>query len=153
MNNYPAFSWFRCVIALTATALPKHKGAHPLSVFEAIIKGITELSHANSALIASFAWEKHRAKNMRIAFKRPVDLTVDLFNCSATEAEHWLAVALTYFDQGQPGKNFTIECISSIQEINSLSFYESSCVSGNTELCFDFQTPFPFQISRNMRKR
>jgi len=148
VHTLPSFQWFRCSISLSASALPTGKSAHPLSVFEAIIKGITEEAQLQDRLQVCFCWKKQRASHMRIKFEKPIILQVDLFGGDLSEAEQWLVCALRYFDEDGRGRNFSIACESSVECMKFESFFTSRSITHSKELCLDFETPLPFQTVR-----
>ncbi|WP_411727880.1 hypothetical protein, partial [Methyloglobulus sp.] len=72
MKTFTDLQWWLCAINLTANCLPEGgKYAHPLSVFEAIVKGITEHAHLENRVQAAFYWPDRSAQTMRLVVGRP----------------------------------------------------------------------------------
>lgn len=147
MPALPNFQWFRCVLRLSATALPSGKAAHPLSVGEAIVKGVTEFAGLQDDLIPLFYWRSRTGSGMRIGFHRPLDLQVDLFGGGARDAERWLDCAAHYFDEGRPGRNFTVQVAEGLRTVSAESFLLPAGGNPAREYCLDFRTPLPFQTT------
>jgi len=128
-----------CTLHLT----PSHAesgSAHPLSVWEAIIKGITEHAGLAEQVRPLFYWPKKRAMTMRVGFGQTVPLAVCLCGADADTARHWTDTARQYFDAGQPGRNFRMVDVTEPAPLVPRVL----AVPPLTEVCLDFFTPFPF---------
>jgi len=147
MKKLPSLQWFRCTLSLTATTLPQGKGAHPLSVYEAIIKGITEAAQLHNQLQVCFYCPQQHANHMKIEFDSPITLQVNLFGGDTKDTEKWITTALNYFDTGNLGRNFTISCTSPFQKFTTEA-YPTAEHTEYQEICLDFKTPIPFKSTR-----
>lgn len=134
---------YRCTLQLTSSHSVAGS-AHPLSIWEAIVKGITEQAGLTEQLRPLFYWPKKRALSMRVEFAQTVVLEVSLCGADAVAAQRWADTARHYFDEGQPGRNFRMLAVSEPQALVSDVLKMESL----TEVCLDFFTPFPFATVR-----
>jgi CRISPR-associated endonuclease Cas1 len=133
-----------CELRLLPTNLSPRQNAHPLSIFEAIVKGITELAGLNDTICPLYAWPMKRALNMQIQPGQVIPLKVGLYGGDLGGVNLWIETARHYFEPGQPGRNFRLAdmAISSPLLNTDMDAHGSA-----NELCLDFFTPFPFQTT------
>jgi len=147
LTNLPVIFRSELVLAPTQSS---YGNAHPLSVCEAIVKGITEqagLSESEKVRVL-FNWPNKRVASMRVEFGQTITLQISLFAADNIAAQCWVETARHYFDDGQPGRNFKIVSVSDAlpYRFQTLKIDKSLSV---TEVCLDFLTPFPFQTVRS----
>lgn len=126
--------------------------AHPLSVFQAIIKGVTTSLGAFSEQHIFF-----HIKDKKHTFKiRETDrITLEIFFCraDATYVNKWREAFKTYLADPVTGKNFDIIELCNVEE-RSFDAVLSDVGTLHTEgeLCIEFLTPLPFSPTKNRHR-
>ncbi len=141
------YRWQRIGLTLRCDIAHPGRKAHPLSVLEAIVKGIGEAEGLVAPTVRSvFRWVGARASQMTIHAGRDLSLEVLLFGVDDKAARRWHERALHYFDPGAPGRNFKV--VSSQPPLarswQELQAGRQAPVDMDDECCLDFLTPLPF---------
>lgn len=137
--------WHRCSLVLMSTQAANK--AHPLSIGEAIIKGITEYAGVQDQLRVVFQWGHQSSKNMRVQLQKPIVLTVDVFGGDREALDLWAKTARLYFTSDYPGKNFEFVSLSDWQV---MSLPEAiNLTDGHEEVCLEFVSPVPFKTQKS----
>ena len=135
------YAWHELTLRLTPSREPPPGAAHPLSVLEAIVKGIGEAAGLPAAARSVFRWPEVRAAAMRVRPDQPIPLYLALFGVDTRTARHWADTAARYFDAGQPGRGFMAELQAPPRK---LTLAELKIPRLADEACLDFLTPLPF---------
>lgn len=144
--------WRRLRAALVNIRSSPAAKAHPLSIFQAIIKGVT-------SSVAPIG-EKHiffHIKDRRHSFKiREADrINIEIFFCGedAVYADKWREAFRDYLADLATGKNFDIIELGDAEkrDFNSL-LSDAAALHEEGELCLEFLTPLPFTPAKNRHR-
>lgn len=143
----PDYRWQRIGLTLRCTFAHPGRKAHPLSVLEAIVKGIGEAAGLTAPTMRSvFRWSGMRSSQMTIESGRILSLEILLFGTDAVAACNWHERAIHHFDPGAPGRNFQVTASETPVERRwaELLAGRQAPAESNDECCLDFLTPLPF---------
>lgn len=144
MVNFADLNWHRLTLNLFATIDPLPSSKHPLSVFEAICKGITQQAGLFERVQVLFHWPQHSSRQMRISQGHTIKLQIDVFGADTDQLQQWCATARRYFDPDQPGRNFAVQSLS---EPVGLCAAQLPIEPVEREISLELLTPLPFKPS------
>jgi len=148
------FSWYRLSVTLVNIRSIPRVSAHPLSIIDAIIKGVNSLAFPNDrAEHLIFFHIKNRKHTFKIYQSVPVPLEIFFIRKTLSEVNHWVATFKTYLEDPETGKNFAILSISGPEERNlSRVWEELGELATEGEICLEFLTPFPFKPEKEKER-
>lgn len=126
--------------------------AHPLSIFQAIIKGVTA-SVGNATEPAIFFHIKDKKHTFRM--KESDRFTLEIFFCRQDSAyvNLWRDAFKAYIADPLTGKNFDIFEMRDVEERTIDKLYsEIRALPEEGELCLEFLMPVPFKIENNKNR-
>lgn len=148
-----ALVWHTVLLSLQCTRANSQRNAHPLSVFEAIVKGIHEasgLAAQGQRMLFRVPGNK-RANQLKIQEAQQYKVEVLLFGHDASAAEHWQSAALQYFAPGGRGRNFSASTPQPPRCEHAAAFFKAGPTAPEQggeqepdEISLDFLTPLPF---------
>ncbi|MBL8471701.1 MAG: hypothetical protein KF778_19850 [Rhodocyclaceae bacterium] len=144
--EFPDYRWQRLALSLQCTFVHRARKAHPVSVLEAIVKGIGEAAGmAAPAQRSVFRWPFQRATRMQLAQGQTLDLEILLFGTDVAGALCWREQALRYFDPGAPGRNFRVVAAGLPREASFVDLLAGQGTQPESdEIALDFLTPLGF---------
>jgi len=126
--------------------------AHPLSVFQAIIKGITaSVNPIYEPMI--FFHIKDKKHTYKIRETDRINLEVFFCREDPIYMNKWQEAFRTYLADPVTGKNFDIIELSNLEErsFDAVQF-DAGAVPEEGELCLEFLTPLPFNPEKNRHR-
>jgi len=140
-------SWYRLDTEVVNTRLIPYAQAHPISVFEAIIKGV---SHSINYTLPVIFHMKNRGHTFKLKHHEKVMLEIFFFLCDITDVMRWKDAFINYLSDPETGKNFDIITISSPRQRTLQDLYsESGDIPLDGEICLDFLMPFHFKQEKD----
>lgn len=144
LNN---ISWYRLQAEIINIRLIPSVQAHPISVFEALIKG-TNLS-INYSLPVIFHI-KNKGHTFKLSHNGSVLLEIMFFLCSHDDVLRWRDAFINYLNHPEAGKNFNILTISDHQHRTLKDLYsELGEIHEEGEICLEFLIPFHFKQEKD----
>lgn len=153
-NDHPLslLRWHRLSIQLINIRASRAAKAHPLSVFQAIIKGVT-LSVDPADNTPVFFHLKDKRHTFKIHETQSIPL--ELFFCGrdAPYVSRWRAAFQAYIKNPDSGKNFDLIEISEAEErsLDKVAL-DVGALPEEGELCLEFLTPIPFSATQNRHR-
>jgi len=154
MNDDPFSSlrWHRLSTALINIRSSPAMTAHPLSVFQAIIKGVTaSIGDAGEPLVFFHIKDRKHTYRMRQTDR----INLEIFFCRQDFAyvSRWRDAFKAYIADPLTGKNFDIIELKEAEE-RSLDKVRADAwaLHEEGELCLEFLTPTPFTHSKNRHR-
>lgn len=139
--------WYRLQSELLNTRLIPSAHAHPVSVFEAIIKGTSSSANHNSPVVFHI---KNRGHVFKLRPHNKVMLEVLFFLCNSDDVLRWKDAFISYLSHPETGKNFDILTISEPQHRTLNDIYlEIGKVPLEGEICLEFLMPFHFKHEKD----
>jgi len=132
--------------------------AHPLSVFQAIIKGVTSLVDSydiNEKPDDDFIFFhiKNRKLAYRIKLHDEIPIEVLFFGKEPDYVRKWLEAFIFYLSDPKTGKNFDILNIGEIEKRNyDLVAGEANINKTDGEISLEFLAPFPFEPEKGKNR-
>ncbi len=119
--------------------------AHPLTVFQAIIKGVTESASDTEAEPLIFFHLKDKRHTFIIQESAVISLEIFFFRKDAEYVKQWIEALRNYLSDPVTGKNYDIVRIEEAEE-RSLDklITKSGAVPAAGEICLEFLSPVPF---------
>jgi CRISPR-associated protein Cas1 len=143
-----SLTWRRLPVTLINTRISPAAKAHPVLVFQAIVKGVTTaIGPEDPSIFFTIQDRRH-------AGKIPEGDRVGLFIlfCGHDEAylERWTTALRDYLADPETGRNFQVCEIGKVEE-RSLSkiIDERGMPESEGEICLEFLTPVPFKTEKN----
>lgn len=146
-------SWYRLQAELVNTRLVPSQQAHPISVFEAIIKGTNISINYTGPVIFHL---KNKGHKFRLRHAEKIPLEILFFRSSkggkvtVDDVLMWRDAFIRYLNDPETGKNFDIISISEPQ-LRTLSdlFNELGKIPDSGEMCLEFLTPLNFKREKD----
>lgn len=147
-----ALSWHRFSTTLINIRSSPAMTAHPLTVFQSIIKGTSALSgYPEEPLIFFHLKNKKPIYRMKEADR----ISLEIFFCGQTyeSVKQWRDAFRTYLSDPQTGRNFDILEMGDAEErtVDRL-FSEIGTLPEKGELCLEFMTPLPFKTEKDKNR-
>lgn len=151
-NIFSSFRWHRLRATLVNIRTAHSMSAHPLSVFQAIIKGVTSSVGTATEPIIFF-----HVKDKKHTFKiRETDrINLEIFFCREDPAyvSRWRDAFRAYLTDPVTGKNFDIISLGDLEERSfDILVSEIGAIHEEGELCLEFLTPLPFTPAKNRHR-
>jgi CRISPR-associated endonuclease Cas1/group II intron reverse transcriptase/maturase len=147
------FTWHRLRAELVCLRVVPSMSAHPLAVFQAIVKGVSASLNGDTPpgedgppLFFTVHNKRHTSR-----LNEGGRITVDIVFGKAPSgyAEQWREAFATYLADPQTGKNFDLAALSPLEERTLAKLYEEHPdFPEDGEICLDFMTPLPFSPDR-----
>lgn len=148
-NPFSSLTWHRLSVTLINTRSSPAATAHPLSVFQAITKGVTvSLGDTCEPLIFFHIKDGRHTFKIRESGK----ISLDFFFCREERAyvSRWRDAFKGYLADPVTGKNFGIIELEDGEERNFDAVALSMrALPEEGELCLEFLTPLPFTPAKN----
>jgi CRISPR-associated protein Cas1 len=144
-NRLDTLRWFRLSAELVNIRSSPAQKAHPISVFQAIVKGVNSTMGEGEDAPVFFHL---RGKNHTFDMRQGDRVTLDVFFCRFDEAfvMEWRERFIIYLADPETGKNFDILTIGKAEERSLAALAaETGPLPVNGEICLEFLTPFPFR--------
>ncbi|GER94336.1 CRISPR-associated endonuclease Cas1 [hot springs metagenome] len=144
LNN---LSWYRLQTELINIRLIKSAIAHPVSVFEAIVKGTSLSVNHNQPVIFHI---KNRGHTFRLKNQEKILLDILFFLSSEDDVLKWKEGFIDYLKDEETGKNFDVLFISApqLRTLNNL-YDEIGEIPEKGEVCLDFLMPLHFNREKD----
>lgn len=155
-TSYPepfhSLCWHRLPVTLLNIRTSPSMSAHPITVIQAIIKGVTEsMGKAKEPLI--FFHVKNRRYAFRMRESDRLELEIFFFQKGAEYISRWVKALRQYLSDPETGKNFEITDIGEIHERSfDILASETEAIPAEGEICLEFTTPFPFKREKDRHR-
>jgi len=152
MKIFSSLRWHRLPVTLLNIRSSPASSAHFLSVFQAIIKGVTA-SVGNIAEPVIFFRIKDRKHTFRMRESDKINLEIFFCRQDLAYVNRWRDAFKTYMADPVTGKNFDIIELGEIEERcfdNVVS--DVGDLHDEGELCLEFLTPLPFTPTKNRHR-
>ncbi len=151
-HPFSALDWYRLPVTLLNIRAIPCMSAHPVSVVQAIIKGVS-LSIKNEAGPSVIFHIKNRKYSFRIRQSDRIFLEIFFFKSTLEYISRWKQALMDYLADPITGKNFDIVQIGEIGERRFDKLAEEAGISHvEGEICLEFMTPFPFNKEKNRHR-
>jgi len=121
--------------------------AHPVTICESIIKGVSTLVWDESPVIFHIKNRKHTYNKMRESDTIPLEIF--FFNNAPAYLNKWQEKFREYLSDPVTGKNFQIAEMGVMEERNfDKAAVDAGILQGESEICLEFLTPFPFKVEK-----
>jgi|GEM_PF-5077845 len=146
-----SLTWTRLSVTLRNIRLLPSAKAHPFSIIEAIIKGVSsQIDRRSIPPVFHLTDRRHTA---RINIYQELLLEIFFFNYEASGLSQWRQVFTEYLADPASGRNFEIIATGNFEERNlSAIATEHGPINDSGEICLEFMTPFPFQRKGNRQR-
>ena len=145
-------SWQRLSVTLVNIRASQAMTAHPFSVFQAIIKGVS-LSIGDDAEPLIFFHIKNKSHTFKMRPSYKIPLEIFFFKADPNYAHQWREAFRDYLCSPETGRNFEIVDIAEIEERRfDVVAAEAGITRTEGEICLEFLTPFPFKIEKNRHR-
>lgn len=146
--------WYRLRASVVNTRVVPKASAHPLSIFQAMVKGVTlSMGASDGATPDPFF---HLVGRRHTATLRQGDrFQLEVFFCSRPfdYAEAWRDAFSAYLMHPETGKNFSLEDLAPLEHRTLVDLErEQSGLSQEREICLDFLTPLTFTPERDRQR-
>jgi group II intron reverse transcriptase/maturase/CRISPR-associated endonuclease Cas1 len=151
-NPLSSLRWYRLSAVLINIRSSPAMTAHPFTVFQAIIKGVSTLAGFEDEA-AVFFHIRDRKHTYRM--KEADRLFVDVFFCrkSSEEVNKWREAFRAYLSDPVSGKNFDILELGEVEERSyDLLLSEAGQFPEEGEIGIEFLTPFPFRTEKERQR-
>lgn len=139
---FEEITWYRLRAVLRQTRVSARMKAHPLSVFNAIVKSVSSAVDTDGGEPIVF-FHAPNGYAPREDGGTAVDILFAL--CSREYAEVWSEALRLYLADPELGANFELLEVAPIEErAPKALFAESAFAKTSGEICLEFLTPFPF---------
>ena len=157
MHELESLHWYRLRTTLACTRTSPSMGAHPIAIFQAIVKGVTLLlgggEPAPQEELRVFFHLTGRRHTTRLNRNDKLSLEVLFCGYSGKYAEQWREALPVYLDDPLTGKNFDIVELGEVEERNlAMLAAEHGELPTEGEICLDFLTPLPFKPERDKNR-
>ncbi len=151
-NLFSTLCWHRLSAALVNIRSSPAMKSHPLSVFQAIIKGVTA-SLGNTAEPVIFFHIKDKKHTFRMKEGNRINLEIFFCRQDLAYVNLWRHAFKAYIADHLTGKNFDIVELSEIEERNfSRVTADAGELPAEGELCLEFLTPLPFTPAKSRHR-
>ncbi|MEW6602529.1 MAG: CRISPR-associated endonuclease Cas1, partial [Nitrospirota bacterium] len=143
--------WRRLSVELVNIRSVPAMTAHPVSVFQSIIKGVSSLSGGLDDTIFFHIRGKRHSYRMRETDR----IMLDIFFCrhDIGHVEKWRDAFTVYLDDPVTGRNFDIMEIGGVEERGlDMVAGEAGASSGEGEICLEFLSPLPFNRGKGKHR-
>jgi CRISPR-associated protein Cas1 len=137
--------WHRLRVTLRNVRMSPAQKAHPFSIIQAIVKGVTaQMGTAEDTSVIFHIKDRKHTYKMQLMDKLPLEIF--FFNKDKNYLAKWRQFFEDYIHDDVTGKNFDIAEIAPIDERNleAVAAY-IGVISSDKEICLEFITPFPFK--------
>lgn len=137
-------TWYSLSVVLRIDRVAPTMRSHPLSVIQAISKGVTSLVGADNGELAIF---HIKGKRHRYKFRQGNTIPVDfmLLRCDQGFASSWAVALERYLMDPVTGRNLSVVSMHQIEARNYGALMQDiGDMPKEGEICLDFLTPFPF---------
>ncbi len=144
MTRFESLTWLRLTATFLNTRKVADKASPPVSVFQAIVKGVTTaIGPVDDTIIFNFQRQRHYRE-----YREGERIVVEFFFCRHTRdyVTQWRETLSRYLDDPENARNFRLlDC--SAPEARSYEMLASHFGKLPTqgELCLEFITPLPFK--------
>lgn len=147
-NPFLNFRWHRLKVTLRNIRLSSRTTAHPISIFEAIVKAVSSAAE-NKNDPNVFFHLKNKKHTLKIHKFEEIPLEFFFFQCDLEYAKLWREVLGVYLSDLISGRNFEIVKMGDIEERSYESVEkELGIINSEGEICLEFLTAFPFKSER-----
>lgn len=152
-SDLSSIIWHRLQTEIVCRRVVPSMSAHPLAVFQAIVKGVSSTLNGgvpprdNDPQV--FFHLRNRRHTTRLSEGAPLHL--DLYFCNAPSgyAEKWREALATYLASPDTGKNYEVITLAPLEERSLARLCEEhSDLPSEGEICLDFLSPLPFRPER-----
>ncbi|MFQ5901174.1 MAG: CRISPR-associated endonuclease Cas1 [Thermodesulfobacteriota bacterium] len=144
--------WHRLSVTLLNIRTSPAMTAHPFSVFQAIIKGVS-LSIKNGTEPLVFFHVKNRKHTFKIRPSYKIPLEIFFFKTNMDYANQWREAFKAYLSDPETGRNFEIVEMGEIEERSfDMAAAETDITDIEGEICLEFLTPFPFNTEKDKHR-
>ncbi len=157
-NIFSKFSWYRLRINLLNIHRSPFMSAHPISIFQAINKGVTSLVDAYETDEKAdedfiFFHIKDREHTYKINLHDEVLIEVLFFGKDFDYVIKWQNAFIFYLSDPVNGRNFDILNMGEIEERNyDIVARELNINKTEGEVCLEFFAPFPFEPEKGRHR-
>ncbi len=151
-NPLSALTWHRLSATLINIRSSPAMTAHPLTVFQSIIKGTSTLAGCSDEPEIFFHL-KNKGHTYRM--KESDRITIEFLFCRHTSefVKQWSGAFKAYLSDPKTGRNFDILEMGNAEERTmSKLFSELGTLPEEGELCLEFLTPLPFKIEKDKNR-
>ncbi|MEW6089175.1 MAG: CRISPR-associated endonuclease Cas1 [bacterium] len=145
MQEFSSLSWHRLSVTLVNIRMLSSAKAHPVSIFQAIIKGVSILMGImDDPSIFFHIRDKRHTYKLRESDK----VLIDIFFCgyNLDFVKKWSDAFKTYLSNPDTGRNFDIIELGEPEERTfEKVFSETGEISSEREICLEFLIPFSFK--------
>lgn len=146
-------SWYRVNAELVNLRLVPYSTSHPLSIINAIIKGVTKQAFPDDKELLVFFHIKKRRFTFSLREGVKVPLEIFFLRKTKEEVDHWLKTFENYLKDAKTGKNFSFLSLSPPEERYFYRLWEELGIKKTEgEICLEFLTPFPFKPPEKKRR-
>ncbi len=149
--NHPfyGFRWHKLGIILRNARLSPRTTAHPISIFQAIVKAVSFAAESKDEPIIFFHLKDKKHTYKMFEYEQ-ISLEIFFFKCDLKYAELWREVLKVYLSDPVSGGNFEISEIGNIEERNfDLAEKDFDLSKTEGETCLEFLAPFPFKTEKD----
>lgn len=151
INPLQSLTWHRLSATLINIRSSPAMTAHPVTVFESIIKGVSTLAGDGSPVIFHIKDRKHTYNKMRESDTIPLEIF--FFNNAPAYLNTWQEKFREYLSDPVTGKNFQIAEMGAMEERNfDKAAADAGILHGEGEICLEFLTPFPFKVEKERHR-
>lgn len=150
--NLASLRWHRIRTTLVNRRIVPSMSAHPVTVFEAIIKDVNRSlnwigDHAPHPVVFFHAVD--RRSNLRLWPGQMIPLETLLTGATTREAYRWLEAFDAYLLDPQTGKNFAVVYLEDPEVRSPQKLVDERGFSKTEgEICLEFMMPLAFKVSR-----
>jgi CRISPR-associated protein Cas1 len=152
-HPFSSLRWWRLSTSLVNIRTSALMAAHPLTVFQAIIKGVTESAGDREAEPLIFFHLKGKRHTFIIQESAVISLEIFFFRKDAEYVKRWIESFRNYLSDPVTGRNYDIV---KMEEAEERSFdkllAESGVVQTEGEICLEFLSPIPFSRDKDKNR-
>lgn len=149
LSPFEDLRWYRLRVELINTRVSKAMRAHPLSVFQAIVKAVSALTFTGNPNLHEpvvFFHIPGKRHTYTIREGALVPLSILFFQTDETMAREWARQLITYFSEQPHNNNFRI---AEVGEPECRRYADAAAAfpvsKSEGEIALEFMTPLPFK--------
>ena len=151
-HPFSSLRWHRLPVTLLNIRSLPGMSAHPVSVFQAIIKGVS-LSIGDSSEPHVIFHIRNRKHTFRIRESDKISLELFFFRKNTEYINRWQQAFRDYLSGPVTGRNFDVVEIGEPEERSfDMLAEETGIINAEAEVCMEFLTPIPFKKAKDKHR-
>ncbi len=151
-HPFSPLRWHKLAVTLLNIRSLPGMAAHPVSVFQAIIKGVS-LSMGNEDEPPVIFHIRNRKHTFRIRESDRIFLELFFLRNTPEYISRWMQAFKDYLSDPVTGRNFEVFETGEIEERSFDMVAEETGISNaEGEICMEFLTPFPFKMAKDKHR-